>query len=206
MKHSESIAKLAAALAKAQAEVEGATKDSKNPHFGSNYADLASVRDASLPHLNKFGLSVVQLPFTEGAVVRLETVLLHESGEWLTGDPLGAQGRDAGPQTVGSCITYLRRQALAAIAGVAPVDDDAEAATVRQGNETREVRSAPAPVDAAAINAAVAEGFNKGSRFSQPVKPAGKHSRYAPGGTQPPKNDAPPLTDSDIPFDSGRSR
>jgi hypothetical protein len=132
MTTSEQIGELAAALAKAQAEMEGAVKDAANPFFKSKYADLASVRAACVPFLSKHGLAVVQSPSisltTEfGAGVTVETRLIHASGQWMAGT-LSCAMKDASPQSVGSAITYLRRYALQSFAGVAPEDDDAEAA------------------------------------------------------------------------------
>jgi hypothetical protein len=132
MTHSESIAAIGAALAKAQGEMDNATKDSKNPHFNSKYADLAAVVGACREALAKHGISVVQSPNTfDGNLVRLKTLLLHSSGEWIESDELQVQARDAGPQAIGSCLTYLRRYQLSAMVGIAPEDDDAEAAEGR---------------------------------------------------------------------------
>ena len=132
MTRSESIANLAAALAKAQGTIEGASKDAKNPHFNSRYADLASVVDACRKALADNELAVVQSPSTkDGNLVLMTTMLLHSSGEWIESDPLQVQARDAAPQAVGSCLTYLRRYQLASMVGVAPADDDAEAAEGR---------------------------------------------------------------------------
>lgn len=131
MNQSESIAKIAAALAKAQGSIKSAPKDSKNPHFNSKYADLASVVDACKEQLSLNEIAVVQAPSAEGNVVKMATTLLHSSGEWLESALLSVQARDAGPQAVGSCITYLRRYQLASMVGVAPDDDDAEAAEGR---------------------------------------------------------------------------
>ena len=77
--HSESIAELAAALAKAQGEIEGAKKDSNNPHFNKTYADLASVWDACRIPLSKNGLSVTQGVSTDGNKVTVTTLLMHAS-------------------------------------------------------------------------------------------------------------------------------
>ena len=122
---------LAAALCKAQAEIEGASKDSTNPFFKSNYADLASIWTACRGPLTKHGLSVVQLPgrFADGCV-EVTTMLLHESGQSITStistpvpqatNKKGEVIAPADPQIVGSAITYLRRYSLAAMVGVAP--------------------------------------------------------------------------------------
>lgn len=131
MTRSDSIARLAVALAKAQGSIEGAAKTSLNPHFGNRYADLAATWDACRSALAANEIAVVQSPSTDGNLVRMTTLLLHGSGEWVESDPLQVQARDAAPQAVGSCLTYLRRYQLASMAGVAPEDDDAEAASGR---------------------------------------------------------------------------
>ncbi len=130
MNTSEQINELAAALAQAQGEMSGAVKDSTNPFFKSKYADLASVRAACLPALAKRGICVVQSPSTVGFTVVVETRLLHSSGQWIAG-VVSAVAKDESPQAIGSTITYLRRYALQSFAGVAPEDDDAEAAQGR---------------------------------------------------------------------------
>jgi len=131
MTQSDTIAKLAGALAKAQGQIESASKDHTNPHFGSRYADLAAMVDACRAPLAQHELAVVQSPSADGNLIRMVTKLLHSSGEWLESDPLTVQARDAAPQSVGSCLTYLRRYQLAALVGIAPDDDDGEAAEGR---------------------------------------------------------------------------
>jgi len=124
MTHSESVARIAVALSKAQGTIEGAAKASLNPHFGSRYADLESVWTACRSALAVNEIAVVQSPSTVGSLVGMTTLLLHGSGEWIESDPLQVEARDAAPQAVGSCLTYLRRYQLASMAGVAPTDDD----------------------------------------------------------------------------------
>ena len=127
---SESIAALAAALSKAQASITGALKDSSNPFFKSRYADLASCWDACRKQLADNGLAVIQTTDVTNVGVVLVTTLAHSSGEWMRG-VLPIVTKDAGPQAQGSGITYARRYALAAIVGLAQIDDDAEAAQAR---------------------------------------------------------------------------
>ena len=128
MTHSETINEIAAALAKAQGQIKGAVKDAANPFFKSKYADLASVWDACRVALTANGIAVVQSPSsTEDGRVSVTTMLLHGSGQWIA-ETLTVKPKDDGPQALGSVITYLRRYALAAFAGVAPEDDDAQAA------------------------------------------------------------------------------
>lgn len=125
----EPIGKIAAALAKAQSEIKGAKKDAENPFFKSTYADLASVWDACRDALSKNELSIAQpTDFLDGSMV-LKTILMHSSGESITGILPIMVGEKATAQQVGSAITYARRYALAAMVGVAPEDDDGQSAS-----------------------------------------------------------------------------
>lgn len=130
MNQSSSIAALAAALAKAQAEISGAAKDSANPFFKSKYADLESVWSACRKPLTDNGLSVIQTSQPTKHGLMLVTTLAHSSGEWIRGY-MPILVKDATAQSQGSGITYARRYALAAIVGVYQTDDDAEAAQGR---------------------------------------------------------------------------
>ena len=139
---SAEIGELAKALAAAQGEMTAASKDATNPHFKSRYATLASVWDAIRGPLSRNGLSVSQVLETPetgpGVVVR--TLLLHTSGQWIGSRYVMPIPDKLTPQAVGSAITYARRYALSAIAGVAPDDDDdGNAASITP------VRSEPAP-------------------------------------------------------------
>lgn len=128
MKQSDSITNLADAMAKAQAEMGAAIKGASNPFFKSKYADLGSVIQAIKPHFAEHGLSYVQFPVSGEHCVGVTTRLMHSSGEWLEQEyfiPLGKM--DA--QAAGSAITYARRYALQAIAGIPAEDDDGNAAT-----------------------------------------------------------------------------
>ena len=128
MKTSDSIKELATALAKAQATMAGAKKDSTNPHFRSKYADLASIWEACRDALTSNGIAVVQMTrATAEEAVIVETRLMHSSGEWTEGELLVPVTK-ADAQGYGSAITYARRYALAAAVGVAPEDDDGNAA------------------------------------------------------------------------------
>ena len=131
---SDSIGALAAALSKAQADITGALKDSSNPFFKSKYADLASCWDACRKQLAANNLAVIQTIYVhwESGQTMLATTLVHSSGEWIRSD-LPVLAKDLSPQAQGSGITYARRYALAAIVGLAQIDDDAEAAQGRGG-------------------------------------------------------------------------
>ena len=143
MNRSERIDDLAAALATAQGAMEAASKDKTNPHFKSKYADLASIWDAIREPLSKNGLSVVQLPEEIDGKIRLTTMLLHKSGQWIEAAySLPPTKND--PQGFGSAITYMRRYALSGV-GVAPEDDDGNDASARTLPQSSPYSANPAP-------------------------------------------------------------
>lgn len=131
MNKSETIAKLAESLSKAQREMQPASKDAENPYFRSHYSTLSEVWDACREPLSKHGLSVTQLTEVEDGKLIIETILLHSSGEWLSGRLAMAIVKND-PQSIGSLISYGRRYALAACVGVTSADDDAEGAMDRK--------------------------------------------------------------------------
>lgn len=136
MEKSESIGKLSEALSKAQGMMKGAVKDADNPFFKSKYADLASVWDACREPLSSNGLSVAQtmdILDNHPDMVVIETIMSHTSGEWIKGR-LALKPVKNDPQAVGSAITYGRRYSLQSIVGIAPEDDDGNAASGK--NET----------------------------------------------------------------------
>jgi hypothetical protein len=137
MNKSESIAGLAAALAKAQGQMKGAIKDSANPFFKSKYADLASVVEAIRAAFSANGLSYIQtVEPSEKDEVRVETTLLHLSGEWISCGVLSLPVSKVDAQGYGSALTYARRYSLSAAVGVAPEDDDGNAASAAKPKKT----------------------------------------------------------------------
>jgi len=128
MDKSDSIKEIASALNKAQAEMSGAKKKGNNPFFKSKYADLNAVVDAVRIPFCDNGLSYSQFPIMEENRVGVETILMHESGEWISSKLLLPCTKQD-PQAAGSAITYARRYALQAIAGIPAEDDDGNSAT-----------------------------------------------------------------------------
>lgn len=123
MERSEQIGELAKALCEAQAEIKPAIKDSNNPFFKSKYADLAAVMDVCRGPLTKHGLAISQHPGSDGEYLEVETVLIHQSGQWIA-SKLRLKPVDTKPQSVGSAITYARRYSLSAVLGIASEEDD----------------------------------------------------------------------------------
>jgi hypothetical protein len=137
MNKSESIAGLAAALAAAQGVMKGALKDSANPFFKSRYADLASVVEAIRAAFSANGLSYIQtVEPSDKDEVRVETTLLHSSGEWISCGILSLPVSKIDAQGYGSALTYARRYSLSAAVGVAPEDDDGNAASLAKPKPT----------------------------------------------------------------------
>jgi predicted RNA-binding Zn-ribbon protein involved in translation (DUF1610 family) len=130
MKTSESIIKIAPALLAAQKEIGSASKDAVNPFFKSKYADLGSVMEACKEALNKNGITVLQPVSTDGmGTTLLETILLHESGEFISDTMSVTIKQQNDPQAQGSAITYARRYSLQSMVFIPAEDDDAEKAT-----------------------------------------------------------------------------
>jgi hypothetical protein len=130
MNKSDSISALATALAIAQGQMKGAIKDSSNPFFKSKYADLASVVEAIRVAFSSNGLSYIQtVEPSDKDEVRVQTTLLHSSGEWIACGILSLPVSKADAQGYGSALTYARRYSLSAAVGVAPEDDDGNAAS-----------------------------------------------------------------------------
>lgn len=116
-----------AALAKAQANMGKALKNATNPHFRAKYADLGNVQDACLPALHANGFAVFQPTGTDDAGHYVKTIFAHESGGVLEcRTPLLISKNDM--QGLGSAITYARRYGLLCMSGLAPEDDDGNAA------------------------------------------------------------------------------
>lgn len=137
-------AKLYEALAKAQAELKPAIKDASNPFFKSKYADLPAVWEAAQSVLSKNGLSVIQMPTggSEAGELGLTTVLAHKDGGTLSSTFFMTPAKKNDPQAAGSCITYMRRYALAAFVGIVQEDDDANSASGKLETYTPKKKSA----------------------------------------------------------------
>ena len=115
-------------MCKAQAEMGGAHKGANNPFFKSKYADLSAVVQAVKEPFANNGLSYVQFPIEQGGRIGVETILMHDSGEYLSNEfTVQLSKQDA--QGAGSAITYCRRYGLQAIAGIPSEDDDGNSAS-----------------------------------------------------------------------------
>lgn len=123
---------IATALVKAQKEFAPALKTSTNPHFRSKYVGLDGCVEAVIDALNNNGIYLLQKSHDCDDGVKVETILLHESGEQLSGGVLHVPASKNDPQGYGSALTYCRRYSLMATCGIAPEDDDGNAAKAPQ--------------------------------------------------------------------------
>ena len=144
--------KIASALVKAQRGFAPALKSSTNPHFKSRYADLAACVEAVIDSLNANGIALIQKQHPHDGGVAIETIFLHESGEMLSAGTLTVPAAKQDPQGYGSALTYARRYSLMAACGIAPEDDDGNAATKKN--------TKPANTDAGGIISGPREVFN----------------------------------------------
>lgn len=120
---------IASALVKAQRGFAPALKTSTNPHFRSKYVDLAGCVEAVVDALNAAGIALIQRTSEDSTGVTVETVFVHESGEMLECGKLHVPAAKQDPQGYGSALTYARRYSLMAACGIAPEDDDGNAAS-----------------------------------------------------------------------------
>jgi hypothetical protein len=147
---SDSIGEVAKALVKAQKQMGNAVKDSKNPFFKSSYADLNAVREAVLPACNDNGISVLQSNIYFEGKKFVQTIALHESGEYISGitEILAVKETDA--QAQGSGISYARRYGLQSLFNIGAEDDDGNSASGKTAAPIRPSLSAqnvaPSPV------------------------------------------------------------
>ena len=132
---SATIGTIAAALAKAQAQLINPEKSligtirsdgSGGAERSFRYAPLSSVLDIVRKTLSHHEIATVQTTSIDdnAGMVRLSTVLAHASGEWIASDwPVCAISETATPHRMGAALTYARRYALFTLVGIAGEDD-----------------------------------------------------------------------------------
>lgn len=118
-----------AAFVKAQIGFGPALKTSTNPAYRSRYADLSACIEAVIDALNENGIGLIQKTHQDDKGVTVETLFVHTSGESMSGGTLHVPAAKQDPQGYGSALTYARRYSLMAACGIAPDDDDGNAAS-----------------------------------------------------------------------------
>lgn len=157
MRTSERIDELTSALAVARGEMPSPKHNRENPSYGSTYADLAAIHEASAGPLAAHGLAAPQCVECDSAAVVVTTRLLHVSGQWIeTTAQYPAKGLDI--QGVGAIATYLRRYALSAILQLAgEVDSDGRIPGAAANGSGQQKTSRAAPFTAATALANMAK-------------------------------------------------
>lgn len=182
---------VSAALVAAQRNFAPALKSSTNPHFNSRYADLAACVEAVIDALNTAGIMLMQKQHPNDGGVSVETIFVHESGETLSAGVLSVPASKQDPQGYGSALTYARRYSLMAACGIAPEDDDGNAAKAPkkvsgasedQGHHDP-LAMFPAPVAAKIRKTAAAaiEAFNEGKEYSAYEEASSLWNQYPEG-------------------------
>ena len=126
---SETIGKIAGALAKAQGDMTMVEAKSNNPFFNSKYASLSAVLEVALPKLNENGIALVQGNRWDNVDngFYITSMLVHSSGEWIKSEiRMPVTKKDA--HGIGAATTYGRRYLLSSMVGVAQADDDGNGA------------------------------------------------------------------------------
>lgn len=134
---------IAAALVKAQRGFAPALKTNTNPHFRSKYVALDGCIEAVIDALNANGIMLMQPTHECEGGVMVETLFVHESGEVMSGGKLQVPASKQDAQGYGSALTYARRYSLMAACGIAPEDDDGNAASKRPQVVAASFRSSP---------------------------------------------------------------
>ena len=137
--------KIAAAFVKAQKEFAPALKTSTNPAFRSKYVSLDGCIEAVIDALNSNGIALLQPTHDCESGVTVETLFLHESGQTMSGGKLHVPASKQDPQGYGSALTYARRYSLMAACGIAPEDDDGNAASNQQHKTKPAATQQPKP-------------------------------------------------------------
>lgn len=136
---------ISADLVKAQKEFGPALKTHTNPAFRSKYANLSACVEAVVDALNNNNIFLMQPthPCDDGVIV--ETVFIHSSGEQISSGKLHVPATKHDAQGYGSALTYARRYSLMSACGIAPEDDDGNAAARFKVVVKPEVKPEPKP-------------------------------------------------------------
>lgn len=164
---------IAPAFIKAKKAFAPAMKDKTNPAFRSKYADLGACLEAVEDALLENGIALYQETSEDPTGVTVETVLLHESGETIRGGKLHVPAAKQDPQGYGSALTYARRYSLMAACGIAPEDDDGNAAT-KSARESKPDSVGLANAVTAIKNAATIEDIAKHLKAAVALYPNSK--------------------------------
>lgn len=127
MNRSESIKEIASSMVKVQGEIKPIEKSVDNPITHSKYTPLDKIMEYLMPIVTKNGLTITQYPVSKEGQVGVETLLMHESGEWIEFEPffmdISENKRMTSAQEAGSIVTYAKRYSISAIFGLVSDED-----------------------------------------------------------------------------------
>jgi hypothetical protein len=177
---SETIGTIAAALAKAQAQLVNPEKslvatirsdETSGSERSFRYVPLSTGLDIVRKTLSQHEIATVQTTSIDetAGIVRLSTVLAHASGEWIASDwPVCAISDTATPHRMGAALTYARRYALFTLVGIAGEDD----------LDAPDLNAPTAPASGAQKPASKMRGrLNGGQEYSTPQSPSGRFAK-----------------------------
>lgn len=144
MMRSEDLKEFTKALLAVQKALKPVKKNAENPHYRSKYADFEAVWNAAKDPLQANGFAVMQVPHYSGGVFILRTTLMHTSGQFVSGDYL-LKPQKEDPQGYGSCLSYSKRYALAAMIGLVSEGEDDDGNAASQGHQAPAKASNGAP-------------------------------------------------------------
>jgi len=131
------------AFVAAQKAFGPALKTASNPHFRSKYAALDGCVEAVIDGLHANGFALMWRTEPNDSGVQVECILAHESGECVKSGWLYVPAAKRDPQGFGSALTYARRYTLMSVCGIAPEDDDGNAATSAVHRQRQQPAAAP---------------------------------------------------------------
>lgn len=170
MQTSESISEISKAVSQFQAEISNPANTASNPFYKSKYAPLPDVLNLVRPILAKYGLSVIQNPYTNGDSVVITTRLMHSSGEWIETDSLNLKPEKNTPQGIGGAITYGRRYSISAVLGIASEEDDDGNTNEKKSNKNNKEETKPKIDDVKIMKSKVTDLAREKSAISDDIK------------------------------------
>ena len=152
METSETKAELFKAFANFKKKLKQPLKDANNPFFKSKYVPLENVVQVVDEAMIDTGLSYIQeIEDLEEGYLRVDTIVLHESGEYMVIKGSKVKPVKNDPQSAGSATTYARRYSLSTAFGIASDPDDdgngasQQAKNNQQSKNTQQPKSQPKP-------------------------------------------------------------
>ncbi len=148
MKTSETKAELFKAFANFKKKLKQPLKDANNPFFKSKYVPLENVVQVVDEAMMDTGLSYIQeIEDLEEGYLRVDTIVLHESGEYMVIKGSKVKPVKNDPQSAGSATTYARRYSLSTAFGIASDPDDDGNGASQQAKNNQQPKNTQQPKD-----------------------------------------------------------